>query len=145
VNGPIKAHIRKLRASRIFDYFQSFKDDYNNELTKPKEERRIPKWSCPKPTLHQCVADLCELFQKGEFITRKFKNTIMKSFESTGTAPKSDGKYIQYSQSTNKGSFPIFPTGTVAKSEFSKDENFIDLTQLLDLIDDDNDDNENND
>mmetsp|Transcript_20962 Transcript_20962/g.28839 ORF Transcript_20962/g.28839 Transcript_20962/m.28839 type:complete len:101 (+) Transcript_20962:394-696(+) len=33
------------------------KSAHKKTTSKPKEERRIPKWSCPKPTLHQCVAD----------------------------------------------------------------------------------------
>mmetsp|Transcript_27073 Transcript_27073/g.38557 ORF Transcript_27073/g.38557 Transcript_27073/m.38557 type:complete len:219 (-) Transcript_27073:217-873(-) len=52
VNGPLKAHIKGLRAV---------------------EERKRPKWNCPKPTLHQCIKDLMAIFQNGPFVQQKLK------------------------------------------------------------------------
>eukprot|EP00597_Dinobryon_sp_UTEXLB2267_P006446 CAMPEP_0170060558 /NCGR_PEP_ID=MMETSP0019_2-20121128/2458_1 /TAXON_ID=98059 /ORGANISM="Dinobryon sp., Strain UTEXLB2267" /LENGTH=95 /DNA_ID=CAMNT_0010266173 /DNA_START=394 /DNA_END=677 /DNA_ORIENTATION=+ len=89
VNGPLKAHIKGLRASI--------------------DVRKMPKWSCPKPTLHQCIHDLMELFQNGAFVQEKFRDSVRKSFIETGCAPDINGSY----SNSNKGSLPIVPTGTV--------------------------------
>mmetsp|Transcript_27074 Transcript_27074/g.38559 ORF Transcript_27074/g.38559 Transcript_27074/m.38559 type:complete len:240 (-) Transcript_27074:217-936(-) len=73
VNGPLKAHIKGLRAARVFNYFQQFKIIYEEEKNKPVEERKRPKWNCPKPTLHQCIKDLMAIFQNGPFVQQKLK------------------------------------------------------------------------
>ena len=39
---------------------------------------------------------------------------------------------IRYSTSSNKGSLNIIPSGTVAKEEFNRDLNYVDLTELTD-------------
>jgi hypothetical protein len=138
VNGPLKAHIRQLRASRIYQYFQEFKVKYNNQLLKPLAERILPKWSCPKPSLQQCVQDLCELFQpNGSFNTAAFRLSIQKSFIKTCTAYKPDKSFQLYNQNDNKGSMPIIPTGTVRKDEFPEDANYVDLTEWM--VEEDND------
>ena len=107
VNGPLKAHIRRLRAERIYEYFQEFKNLYEVEKLKAKESRKMPKWQCPKPSLHQCIRDLMALFKNGAFITHKFKTSIKESFQATGCAPKGHNSYQQYSASSNKGNLQI--------------------------------------
>mmetsp|Transcript_12420 Transcript_12420/g.17059 ORF Transcript_12420/g.17059 Transcript_12420/m.17059 type:complete len:135 (+) Transcript_12420:374-778(+) len=119
-------------AQRIIEYFRIFQIQYNNELQRLQEQRTIPRWSCPKPTLHQCVIDLCKLFESGEFISPKFRDSIIRSFIATGTSPKQDGTYQLYSTTSSKGSIGIIPSGTVAKEEFNRDLNYVDLTELLD-------------
>jgi len=98
------------------------------------EIRQIPnKWTCPKPTLHQCIIDLCELFQQGAFVTQKFKDSVKASFKSTGCAPNSKGSFQQYKANSTKGSFKIVPTGTVDAKEFKKDANYyVDLVNVID-------------
>ena len=134
MNGPLKAHIKGLRAARVFNYFQLFRGLYEAELDKPVvEEREMPKWSCPKPTLHQCIQDLMDLFHNGVFVQHKFKESIRNSFIATGCAADIDGSYRKCYANTNKGSLPIVPTGTKAKTEFPIDEeHFFDLVNLID-------------
>ena len=133
VNGPLKAHIKGLRATRVFNYFQQFRELYEEEKDKPLEERKMPKWSCPKPTLQQCILDLMDLFQNGAFIQDKFKDSIKKSFISTGCAPDMNGNYHKYFANTNKGSLVNVPTGTMEKAEFPiNDEFYADLINIVD-------------
>ena len=80
------------------------------------------------------------IFQDGAFVQQKFKESIMRSFISTGCAPDSDGNYRRYCANINKGSIPIIPTGTIAKSEFpDDDEHFLDLVNIVDGDEDEND------
>ena len=135
VNGPLKAHIRGLRATRIYNYFQQFKCLYDEEKAKPKELRKMPKWSCQKPSLHQCIGDLIHLFQHGAFIEPKFKESIKNSFITTGCAPDINGFYKKYNENSNKGNFDIIPSGTVSKTEFpisNNDNYFVDLVNMID-------------
>jgi len=111
-------------------------------MQRPQEERTVPKWACPKPTLQHCVTDICKLFESGEFISQKFKDSIIRSFIATGTAPNQDGTYQLYSTSSNKGSLNIIPSGTVAKEEFNRDLNYVDLTELTDEENENSDDDE---
>ena len=106
------------------------------------EVRQIPKWTCPKPTLHQCILDLCELFQQGAFVTQKFKDSVKASFISTGCSPNSNGSFQQYKANLTKGSFKIVPTGTVEAKEFTKDANYVDLVNVIDGDDNLSDDDE---
>ena len=82
--------------------------------------------------------DLCDLFKKGEFVSQKFKDSIKRTFIATGSAPREDGTFVEYSANSMKGSLPIIPTGTVMKEEFSHDANYIDLVNLIDGDDDEN-------
>mmetsp|Transcript_30781 Transcript_30781/g.44208 ORF Transcript_30781/g.44208 Transcript_30781/m.44208 type:complete len:96 (-) Transcript_30781:67-354(-) len=79
------------------------------EIQKPLAQRKMPKWSAPKLSLHQCIQDLIQIFQDG--------------------GAGIDGTYIHYSANSNKGSLPIIPTGTVYKNEFNY---YMDLVNLID-------------
>jgi hypothetical protein len=55
VNGPIKAHIRNLRAKRIDQYM----DDHRAQCAEAKEKSMtFPKWGMPKTALEQCILDM---------------------------------------------------------------------------------------
>ena len=62
VNGPIKNHVRNLRANRIFEYMQVFRTLFNSELQKPFADRKLPTWKPPKPSLEECIQDVLALF-----------------------------------------------------------------------------------
>ena len=47
VNGPLKAHSRKLRGSRIVACFQKFAERYHLESLKPAAEREILEFEPP--------------------------------------------------------------------------------------------------
>ena len=98
----------------------------------------MPEWSCPKPTLHQCIADLMNLLQNGAFVEEKFKESVKNSFIATECAPNMDGTYKKYYANTNKGSLKIIPTGTVAKSEFPSCNEYK-IMDLVNMIDGDDD------
>jgi hypothetical protein len=123
VNGPIKNHVRCQRAKSIFDYLQDFRRHFNAELQKPYDDRKMPKWGPPKPTLFGCITDILHLFHAGgNFTTDQFKAMVQKSFLKTGCAPNADGVFTRYVDTDTKGSFSYAPTGTIKKSEFPAGE-----------------------
>lgn len=141
VNGPVKAHIRNLRGFRLLRYLDEFKAKYDAELAKPKTARICPQWIPPKPSLHECLLDLLDLFKDGgAFCTPKFVEGIKSSFIKTGTGPKLDGTFTQYSAVADKGTMLIAPAGTVHSNEFKK---FVD--SLADNSDGESSDDEDDD
>jgi hypothetical protein len=86
VNGPLKAHTRNLRASRIVKYFKGFRLEYIENDKIPVENRKKMKSTPPKPTMVEGIQDLIDLFEE-DFKLTKFKQSIARSFVSTGTAP----------------------------------------------------------
>jgi hypothetical protein len=75
-------------------------------------------------------------------MTTKFKDSIINCFISTGCAQSNNGTFVKYNANSQKGSLPIVPTGTVAKDEFLKDANYIDLVNYIDRDDDTESDEE---
>ena len=63
VNGPLKAHIRHLRAMVIVESFKEFKEKYRGELSKPPEERVQKKFKPRKPDMYESMVDLIKLFE----------------------------------------------------------------------------------
>jgi hypothetical protein len=123
VNGPIKNHVRNLRANRIFEYMQVFRTLFNSELQKPFADRKLPTWKPPKPSLEECIQDVLALFmESGSFTTDRFKGMVQKSFVETGTAPDIGGIFTRYSETDTKGRFDKPPSGTVKKSEFPEQD-----------------------
>jgi len=101
VNGPIKAHIRNLRASRLGDYLDDFKSLLRAREGEDESEL-MPKWSPPKPNLHECIEDVIRLFST-VFTTQKFKSSVARSFVRTGTAYDEKGNFAIYKASTGLG------------------------------------------
>lgn len=83
VNGPLKAHSRKLRGFRIVACFQEFAQRYEVETHKRPEDRILHVFEPPKPSMLQGITDLFELFATG-FKEPKFQAGIVRSFVSTG-------------------------------------------------------------
>ena len=83
VNGPLKAHMRQLRAKRIVDYFKRYKEQYYAQVALPLDRRVKPKWTPPKPTIDEYILDLCALFH-GEFTSERFRAGVARSFQKTG-------------------------------------------------------------
>jgi hypothetical protein len=111
VNGPLKAHIRKLRAERVFKYFQHYKRTYLSEMDKPVNQRVKPPWSPPKPTMKECILDIMNLIAN-DFTKRSFKAGLKKCFIDTGTALDENGRFKIYEQSSSQGTMKIAPAGT---------------------------------
>ena len=63
VNGAIKAHIRRLGAHRIVEYFKGYKALYAAQQLLPQENRVRPAWNHPKPTLEECMKELFALIE----------------------------------------------------------------------------------
>lgn len=137
VNGPIKAHIRRLRAHRIVEYFKGYKDLYAAQQLLPQDNRVRPAWNPPKPTLEECMKDLFALVEN-EFADDEFRTGITKCFRSTGLCYREDKSFVEFSFESSGGTFPIAPTGTVAAYPRSADDTshvaFVDS-----LLDDDDD------
>ena len=95
VNGPLKAHIRRLRASRILVYFQSYKLLFEKQLLLPENQRSTPKWDCPKPEMKQCILDMIHLLET-DFCDPKFQAGIKKSFINTGCFHKFDKSFVVF-------------------------------------------------
>jgi hypothetical protein len=111
VNGPLKAHIRGLRAERVFSYFQVYKHDYLRELNKAVNQRVKPTWCPPKPSMKECIIDIISLINN-DFAKESFKEGLKRCFIDTGTAPDINGIFKIYKQSSSQGTMKIAPAGT---------------------------------
>ena len=109
VNGPLKAHIRQLRAKRIVAYLQQYIRDR-------KENGVTSEFEVPKPELVEGICDLFNLFSN-EFCASKFQEGVIRSFTQTGTIPEySDNQEItfrEYTREVKCGSMPIVPEGSI--------------------------------
>ena len=116
VIGPLKAHTRNLRGSRIVESFQIFIVSYNDELAKDVSNRVMPVFEPPKPDMLQSIQDLLDLLANG-FRKLKFVEGVQRSFISTGFVPcdestPSEPIFQQYSKYKISGTIDITPTGT---------------------------------
>lgn len=117
VNGPLKSHVRQLRAKRIGRSFKEFKELYDHDLEKNEGERENLTFVPPKPEMIQAVLDLFELFEK-RFKEEKFRNGIKSSFIKTGTMPATSTdadvyKFVEYTVDSICGTMKsILPKGT---------------------------------
>ena len=116
VNGPLKAHSRKLRGCRIVACFQEFAQRYELETHKRPEDRELLVFDPPKPSMLQGITDLFELFATG-FKEPKFQGGIVRSFISTGCLQvhHTDNNvidFVQYTKQKTCGTMKLTPTGT---------------------------------
>ena len=117
VNGPLKSHVRQLRAKRIVRSFKEFKELYDHDLENNEGKRENLTFVPPKPEMIQAVLDLFELFEKG-FKEEKFRNGIKSSFIKTGTMPATSTdadvyKFVEYTVDSICGTMKsILPKGT---------------------------------
>jgi len=134
VNGPIKAHIRNLRAKRIGQYM----DERKEQCAKAKEtSTAFPKWDMPKPSLEKCILDLLELFS-GQFTSEKFSEGVRKSFLDTGTMyseVNGEKKFASYCEKSGCGTLPV-DLDKLKELGFIIDESSLTLTEaeLLDAV-----------
>jgi hypothetical protein len=75
VNGPIKAHVKNKRATRLDESFQLFKKERLTDMELPREQRKNHDFSPPKPTMLKGMKDLILLFQE-QFTEEKFQHCI---------------------------------------------------------------------
>jgi len=77
VNGPIKAHIRKLRAQRICNYFDKYRGIFRDQ--RKLRVTQLPKWDPPKPSLEECIQDMFKLllFSESIFPSETNNSTIL--------------------------------------------------------------------
>ena len=148
VNGPLKAHSRKLRGSRIVTAFQEFAKLYETESTKNPEHRKSLVFEAPKPDMLQGINDLFDLFAKG-FKEEKFKAGITRSFISTGCLHRlhdDDAVYQFEPYRVHKtcGTMEFSPTGTrsnyIGQTAADVDQNFEVVEALNAFLDYDSDD-----
>lgn len=117
VNGPLKSHVRQLRAKRIVRSFKEYLVSYNNDLEKLEAERESPTFTPPEPDMVQAIIDLFQLFERG-FKEDSFKNGIKSSFIKTGTIAtrineSDDYKFVQYNTNSITGTMKsVVPLGT---------------------------------
>ena len=110
VNGPLKAHIRTIRANRLYESFQEYKMNRTNKNISTKFEP-------PKPTMIEGIKDLILLF-KEQFTEAKFKDCINRTFIKTGTLPtnfddNSEVEFVVYKKESLCGTMVIVPEGTL--------------------------------
>jgi DDE superfamily endonuclease len=114
VNGPLKTHIRQLRARRIVSYLQQY-------LIDRKENGITTEFDVPRPELIEGICDLFNLFAN-EFCATKFKEGVNRSFIITGTIPEYNGSqeisFKEYTREEKYGSIPIIQLGsTITKKK----------------------------
>lgn len=114
VNGPMKAWVRKLRATRIVEAFIKWRDGWSASYA-GGAARPAAKFAPPAPTLPQAITDLLLLFRTG-FKEDKFQGGIRKSFVKTGCAPKEGATdqldFNLYEESNSTGIATVVPEGT---------------------------------
>ena len=71
-NAPLKSGIRRARCEALFDYLQEWKIKRLEELTKPEEERNLPPFAPPKPTLATGLATMLKVLRTN-LATPKYK------------------------------------------------------------------------
>jgi len=71
VNGPIKAHIRRLRAKTQCEYFRDFRAAFR--ISTINQYKNTPKWEPPRPSLPQCLLDLIMKISKRELGSHSWK------------------------------------------------------------------------
>jgi hypothetical protein len=146
VNGPLKSHVRQLRAKRIVRSFKEFLVLHRKDLEKTESERENPTFTPPVPEQIQAIVDLFQLFEKG-FREVKFKNGIKSSFIKTGTIPilsnnSDDKQFTVYNSNSICGSMKsVIPLGTQCRDAISNaldnDMVFVDAINIfLDAEDD---------
>jgi hypothetical protein len=146
VNGPLKSHVRQLRAKRIVRSFKEFLVLNRKDLEKTESERENPTFTPPVPEQIQAIVDLFQLFEKG-FREEKFKNGIKSSFIKTGTIPilsnnSDDKQFTVYNSNSICGSMKsVIPLGTQCRDAISNaldnDMVFVDAINIfLDAEDD---------
>jgi hypothetical protein len=86
VNGPLKGHIKNIRATRIFDEFHLYKEVLRLEELKAPSDRRKIDFKVPEPKMLQSIQDLINLYANS-FKEEDFMQGIVKSFQKTGSIP----------------------------------------------------------
>ena len=132
VNGPLKAHIRQLRAKRIVTYLQQYlKDKKANGIER--------EFEVPKPELIEGICDLFNLFGN-EFCAKKFKEGVISSFIKTGTIPEynynEEINFREYTREEKYGSIPLIPTGSIITKK-KEENNILDDNLINDVTVDD--------
>ena len=132
VNGPLKAHIRTIRANRLYNSFQDYKMIRANDNLLSKAAQRNPEFEPPKPTMIEGITDLIQLF-KVQFTETKFRDCINRTFIKTGTLPVcniDDGNldFVEYKRESLCGTMLIVPEGTIDLSDDDVQNNNDDMT-----------------
>jgi DDE superfamily endonuclease len=152
VNGPIKAHIRNKRASRLLDAFKVYKETIKSESELAQRQSRspqYPKFKAPKPSMEQGITDLIELFGN-DFTSAKFKRGVVKSFTNTGEIPMSGQltlgepiKFMPYESKATSGYFQLSSNSSVinlcsplAQKDNCEDGHVEELGDLVVALDD---------
>ena len=143
VNGPLKAHSRRLRGSRIVACFQNFAHLYELESLKPAAEREILEFEPPKPDMLEGIQDLFDLFANG-FKEKQFAEGVNRSFISTGCLQMLHDdptiiNFLPYIKHKNSGTIKITPAGMRTET-VSSDENLEIVQAMNDFLDYDSED-----
>ena len=130
VNGPIKAHIKNIRARRLYDCFQEYKIERFADMQLPCDQRKNPDFSPPKPIMIEGIKDLILLFEE-QFTEEKFKKCINTTFIKTCTLPflSEDAaigpKFVEYTKASSCGTMSVIPQGTL---DYESEIEFVDDT-----------------
>ena len=96
VNGPLKAAIRRARCEGLFDYFQVWCKVWHRELAKTnQDERNLPLFAPPKPTLAEGLATLMNAVNE-TFEAKEFRAGLRRTYVKVGLAKDSVGRYTRY-------------------------------------------------
>ena len=103
---------------------------YNAETDKPEDERTMPKWNPPKPTVQDCILELINVMyddKESTFNEENFQQKVQSTFLSTGTIPREDGSFMKFRYKPSGGTTLVAPTGTNKK--YPKSHNDADVPE----------------
>ena len=145
VNGPLKAHSRKLRGARIVECFQKFAELYEEESVKPAAERAMLEFVPPKPDMLQGIQDLFDLFATG-FKEKKFADGVNRSFITTGCLQMQNDdstafNFVPFIKHQTSGTMNVTPAGTREYSNTVLENQNLEIVQAMnDFLDYDSED-----
>lgn len=89
-NGPFKAEVRLVNIEATLESFELHKERLASG------EVDVPKYALPKPDIKKAIDNYFKIMTKMSS-NQTLRTGIQRGFISTGSAPKEDGSYVEYS------------------------------------------------
>lgn len=149
VNGPLKAHTRRIRAERTFQSFQEYLGfvEGASSSSVEGENTQVPHFAVAKPTMNCAIIDLFNL-TKEDFTKESFKASVNRSFIETGMIPDPETNSFRSVQESiakelSKGTMKTDAGAVKVNFTFDDDEDEDDVDNDIELESESASDTEN--